>query len=274
MKIELINENQIRCTLTSEDLAAREIKLSELALGSEKTRMLFRDMMQQAFVDFGFSADNTPLIIEAVPTLNALILNITKVDDPEEMENRLPRSSESVFGDAFASGSFSLSGIDDILSLMSKLSEVRKAALGNRSSDVSDAFDSLISPVIPGDLTGSSDAPSEDDVPGNGKENEKEEPLSLSRFYLFREMESVIRAAHVVDESYRGENSLYKNPDDGNFYLILSMDGGDGEQFNRVCNVLSEYSVPVDYIPGIQQLFAEHMDTIISKDALLKLRDI
>ena len=42
MKIEKINEHQIRCTLTREDLAMRHIKLSELAYGSEKAKMLFR----------------------------------------------------------------------------------------------------------------------------------------------------------------------------------------------------------------------------------------
>ena len=51
MKIEKMNDHQIRCTLTSEDLATRNIKLSELAYGSEKTRALFRDMMQQAAID-------------------------------------------------------------------------------------------------------------------------------------------------------------------------------------------------------------------------------
>ena len=34
MKIEKVNENQIRCTLTREDLAERQIKLSELAYGT------------------------------------------------------------------------------------------------------------------------------------------------------------------------------------------------------------------------------------------------
>ena len=45
MKIEKVNENQIRCTLTREDLAERQIKLSELAYGTEKAKMLFRDML-------------------------------------------------------------------------------------------------------------------------------------------------------------------------------------------------------------------------------------
>lgn len=44
MKIEKLNENQIRCTLTHADLAARHLKLSELAYGTEKAKSLFRDM--------------------------------------------------------------------------------------------------------------------------------------------------------------------------------------------------------------------------------------
>ena len=36
MKIEKINDNQIRCTLTRDDLAQRQLKLSELAYGSER----------------------------------------------------------------------------------------------------------------------------------------------------------------------------------------------------------------------------------------------
>ena len=53
MKIEKVNENQIRCTLTREDLASRELKISELAYGTEKAKSLFRDMMQQANFEFG-----------------------------------------------------------------------------------------------------------------------------------------------------------------------------------------------------------------------------
>ena len=67
MKIEKVNENQIRCTLTREDLASRELKISELAYGTEKAKSLFRDMMQQANFEFGFEAEDIPLMIEAIP---------------------------------------------------------------------------------------------------------------------------------------------------------------------------------------------------------------
>ena len=94
MKIEKINDKQIRCTLTKEDLANREIKLSELAYGSEKTRALFQDMMRVAAQDFGFEADNMPLVIEAIPvSMDSIILIITKVEDPEELDTRFARFS-------------------------------------------------------------------------------------------------------------------------------------------------------------------------------------
>ena len=64
MRIEKVNDTQIRCTLTKEDLAERQIKISELAYGSEKAKELFRDMMQQAAFEFGFEAENIPLWTE------------------------------------------------------------------------------------------------------------------------------------------------------------------------------------------------------------------
>ena len=70
MKIEKINDNQIRCTLTREDLENHQIRISELAYGTEKAKKLFRDMMQQAQIQFGFEADNIPLMIEAIPVKN------------------------------------------------------------------------------------------------------------------------------------------------------------------------------------------------------------
>ena len=81
MKIEKVNENQIRCTLTREDLADRQIKLSELAYGSDKAKSLFRDMMQQASNEFGFEANDIPLMVEAIPMAGeAIILVSTKVE--------------------------------------------------------------------------------------------------------------------------------------------------------------------------------------------------
>ena len=87
MKIERISENQIRCTLSRSDLASHQVKISELAYGSEKAHDLFQDMMDQAFEECGFDATDNPLMIEAIPvSMDCIILMITKVDEPEEID--------------------------------------------------------------------------------------------------------------------------------------------------------------------------------------------
>ena len=92
MKIEKLNDNQIRCTLTRADLADRQIKLSEIVCGSDKAKSLFQDMMEQAASEFGFEAEDMPLMIEAVPaSADSLVLIITKVDDPEELDARFSK---------------------------------------------------------------------------------------------------------------------------------------------------------------------------------------
>ena len=101
MKIEKISDNQIRCTLTRADLAERQLQLSELAYGTEKAKSLFHDMMQQAAFEFGFEADDIPLMIEAIPaSSDSIVLIITKVEDPEELDTRFSKFAPSQEGDS------------------------------------------------------------------------------------------------------------------------------------------------------------------------------
>ena len=83
MKIEKVNDNQIRCTLTREDLEDRHIKISELAYGSAKAKSLFKDMVEQANYEFGFETNDIPLMVEAIPLPSeSIVLIITKVEYP------------------------------------------------------------------------------------------------------------------------------------------------------------------------------------------------
>ena len=137
MKIEKVNENQIRCTLTREDLADRQLKLSELAYGTEKAKMLFRDMMQQAAYECGFEAEDIPLMIEAIPlSADTIILIITKVEYPEELDTRFsqfaPGEPEDDIREDLAGQEndrvFETAGADDILDFFRKIQEEAKQA--------------------------------------------------------------------------------------------------------------------------------------------------
>ena len=79
MKIERISENQLKLTLTKDDLKERDIKLEDLITPSEKTQQLFRDIMEQALDEHNFISENTPLMIEAVPMgTDGIMIIVTK----------------------------------------------------------------------------------------------------------------------------------------------------------------------------------------------------
>ena len=296
MKIERISENQIRCTLTREDLASRKINLRELAYGSEKAKMLFQDMMQEAFREYGFSVENSPLMIEAIPISgDAIVLIITRVDDPEELDSRFARFSHEDGGDFPDAPADSPSGLDDIINLISRLSS---SARGKTAADRDGKQDLGIQPLLEHSSAAAGDkerAGSRSGTPAvsepekssgktsgkgvSGKTEKKQDAedesgVLLTRFFLFRDLETVIHASYVTDPEYRGWNSLYKNPDDGNFYLILRMEDTTPELFNRICNVLTEYGIAVEYTSGIEEFFGEHMQVISEGAALRTLREI
>ena len=100
MKIERISDSQIRCTLSNFDLSERNLNLSELAYGTEKARRLFREMVQKAYDEVGFDAEDIPLMVEAIPLSNeSIMLVITKVDDPEEVDTRFSKFAPAPEGD-------------------------------------------------------------------------------------------------------------------------------------------------------------------------------
>lgn len=85
MKIERMSENQLKLTLTKDDLAERKIKLEDLITPSEKTQKLFHDIMEQALDEEDFISENTPLMVEAVPSgSDGIMIIVTKVSNKEK----------------------------------------------------------------------------------------------------------------------------------------------------------------------------------------------
>lgn len=241
MKLEKLNDNQIRCTLTKTELADRQIKLSELAYGSEKAKSLFRDMMLQASAEFGFEANDIPLMIEAIPMPNdCIVLIITKVSDPEELDTRF--------------SNFTASGTDVI-------SEPKKAVSPEGADEILDIFKRMVE-------QGLKEISQEKNASAPAK---KTDQMDLTRLYSFGDLDSIIDAAHILKDYYQGENRLYKNADEKIYYLVLSKSSHTPEEFNKICNILTEYGSSETYSKATEAYMAEHYDLVIKKQALQKL---
>ena len=261
MKLEKINENQIRCTLTREDLEMHQVNLRELAYGSEKAKKLFRDMMQQAQIEFGFEADNIPLMIEAIPVnLDSIILIITKVEDPEELDTRFSRFSP--YKDSAQTEPLQLDGADNIIDIFQKLydeavkSSGQKDTSGKKSSDEAPA----------------ASASSSETASKNSSADTRKVSVNLVRLYTFQALDDVIAAAHGLDGFYNGVNTLYKD-ENALYQVIVHQSSCTAEDFNKVCNILSEYGNGRAFTSSGEAHLKEHGE-LISRKALQQLAKI
>ena len=240
-----INDKQIRCTLNQKDLSDREIRISELAYGTDKAKKLFRDMMQQAQIQFGFEADNIPLMIEAIPvSTESIILIITKVEDPEELDTRF--SKFAPFKGNEKTDTVQLDGADNIIDIFQKLYEAKVKSAQNKEKSASR------------------------NTPPADKDNAQMPDVNLIRLYEFDTLDDVIAAAHGLNGYFTGINTLYKDPADDIYKLVIHQSSISPEEFNKVCNILTEYGRGRAFTLSGEAYLTEHGE-LISTSALQQL---
>ena len=265
MKIEKVNEKTIRCTLTKTDLTERKLKLSELAYGTEKARGLFKDMIQQASYQFGFEAEDIPLMIEAIPLSGeSIVLVITKVEDPEELDTRFSKFAPDLKDDVGNTDNsvsrVSNYGADDVIDLVKRLHDTIQTANKALKNDKALPDISIV-----------------DDGPGSadGEKNiQITVPVDIIKLYSFKDINGVIELAHLLKGYYEGQNTLYRDSEEGNYYLIVRKSSLTAERFNKICNIITEYAEVEEYTPAVQAYFDEHVSPVIENNALQVLSEV
>lgn len=249
MKIEKINDHQIRCVLTKNDLEAHAIKLSELAYGSEKAKGLFRDMMRQAEKEFGFEAEDIPLMIEAIPYSEHVVLIITKVEDPEELDTKFSNFAPGVReGDPMLDEMIQeLSGAAEVLDLFKKIQDCVSAPQNKHP---------------------------EAQAVKTEEQLEEDESPSLTRLFVFSTLSHVQKLARVAGKTYHGINSLYKDEAYDTYILVTTCGNHSREEYNRFCNMASEYGSMHKSKESTERYLKEHFKPIIKDNALETLSEL
>ena len=258
MKIEKLNENQIRCTLNQRDLIDTELKISELAYGSEKAKGLFRDMMNQAFDEFGFEAEDIPLVIEAIPVSgDCIVLIVTKVEDPEELDTRFSKFSPLLGGekedmledmdedDLSSDSEDEFRNAEDILNLIKKISD----GIADGNSDLQEH----IVPISERAKKAAAQAKAAQKVP------------SSMRIFSFGSLDEVSLLAHVIRNSFKGQSTLYKNAHLNRYFLVLK---SEAEDFIKVVHTASEFGKKEKATATTVAYFEEHYETLIRDKAV------
>ena len=261
MRIERLNEFQIRCTLTNFDLSIRNLQVNDLAYGTDKTGDLFHEMMNRASAEVGFEIEDAPVMVEAIPMANeSVMLIITKIEDPEELDTRFSKFSQMVEDEDEAAWmafpNEPLEGIEDLAKRIGPYGAINLPEILSELGDCeSEKYQRKELSVI-----------ADDNMP----------PVSVDatqtmRIYLFDTLDLVCAAAKRTSTLYEGSSVLYKNPSNGKYYLILKKEDSDEQTFHRTCNILSEYGLRQKYDKATEAYYAEHYELFVRKDVLKSL---
>ena len=263
MKIERVNENQIRCTLSKSELADRHMKISELAYGTEKAKQLFHEMIEQANDEFGFEVDDMPVMIEAIPlTGENIILQITKVEYPEELDTRFSKFSESEEEEEYEEEEKETSifsdpkGADDVLGLFQKMKEDLEQQVEEKEKNPESV------------------GATKEEVKEIPPKKKKPRTAKMVKMYEFKSLDQVERLAHVLGEYYQGENDLYKDEKKNRYCLLVRKSSHTPEEFNKVCNIITEYAAYKKYTAATEAFFKEHGKVIVKGNALQLLKTL
>ena len=280
MKLEKLNDNQIRCTLSKSDLDKRELRLSELAYGSPKARALFRDMIQQASIELGFDAENIPLMIEAIPiSSDCLVLVVTKVEDPEELDTRFSRFSSPASDDyddsAFDSSVSYEEEYDDdfdegVLAFSDNDSEEELPFGGSSDAEQGDlSIDSALDLIAP--FTHAIAHAKKEVLRKRQESSNKKNGIQI---YSFRNLDTITVLSSFLTPFFHGESRLYKDISSNLYYLFLFRDEEHPDTFKRACTIASDYGTLLPSSYSTLSYFEEHHCEIFRENALETLRQL
>lgn len=280
MKLEKLNDNQIRCTLSKSDLDKRELRLSELAYGSPKARALFRDMIQQASIELGFDAENIPLMIEAIPiSSDCLVLVVTKVEDPEELDTRFSRFSSPASDDyddsaLDSSVSYEEEYDDDfdegVLAFSDNDSEEELPFGGSSDAEQGDlSIDSALDLIAP--FTHAIAQAKKEVLRKRQESSNKKNGIQI---YSFRNLDTITVLSSFLTPFFHGESRLYKDISSNLYYLFLFRDEEHPDTFKRACTIASDYGTLLPSSYSTLSYFEEHHCEIFRENALETLRQL
>jgi adapter protein MecA 1/2 len=87
-------------------------------------------------------------------------------------------------------------------------------------------------------------------------------------------MDHVMKAARMLSPMYCGSNTLYKDITEDLYILALTQSDHTDNDFNCMCNMLSEYGNQENTTGANLAFLEEHCETIVSNEALQQLAAI
>ena len=241
MKIEKLNDNQVKFTLWTEDLEENDVEISDITSNNEKGEELLRMMIERARDELGFETDEQSILIEAMTIDNeCVVLILTKVDRNADDETK-----------------------NDLLGQLRQ--QVHEIARTHRENAEKERRTLPGSKQQPGDnMYKMADAQEKQSAP----------PEQAYLIFRFDNLDNLIYVSKLCGIYYDSDNTLYKNPKDQAYFLVATRNRNTAEEFDNLNNALQEYGMKYMQTSSTRFFIDEHYTRIIENTAIQTLAEL
>ena len=235
MKVEMINQNQMRVVFKAQDLKDRNINTSDMfSQNNNKVQELFREITAVLQDEYDFTTFGTPLMFEATMTQGIFSVVVTRVAGSDE------NNEEDI--------------VDTKESLMNDFYNLMKHMPMSGGITMADLEQDYVAPPKP-------------------KRNIKraKRPSGEYVVFSFKNIDETATAASFVEDSYIGSSRLFKM--NGKYMLLLQNRGHDVQSTKRFEKKLGEFGQRETTSQITLSQMKERGEVVIANDAVRKLKD-
>ena len=253
MKVEKINDNQVRFEFVAQDLAERNINISDIVTQSATTTQgLFREITSILHDEYDFAAIGTPLVFEATMYNDTLSVLVTRMPDNsgycEYNENTGMPNFQNIIGDIMSqmkNNGYNQDGLEFVSANIHPIGGFQNGNAPRRG--------------LP---QGSTKA--------RPNKKNQEKPESGYSVFAFDNFDMLAAAASCIPEAYYGRSHVYKLK--GKHHLILQNVGNSNYSTKSFASQLCEYGQKQVTSQITYNQMLEHGEVIIAEEAICKLK--
>ena len=232
MKIERVDENTIKCYISTEEMEKYQIEYSDFLSRTDKAQELMKTIIRQAHEEVGY-----------VPPKFAFEMQIMMVPD-QGMVLTFTEKEPFDVNDQAKVDAF-IASLKEFVSKL--LQQKERLAKGGQTA-----------------------GPAKDTAPVRDAINRIRELKVDEAVFSFASLSQVIGYADILPAGLRIQSSLYKMNDD--YFLYLKQGSASYDRFGRACAQALEFGDLYRVESGCDEMLKEHGECLIAEKAVRKLK--
>ena len=253
MKVEKINDNQVRFEFVAQDLAERNINISDIVTQSATTTQgLFREITSILHEEYDFAAIGTPLVFEATMYNDTLSVLVTKMAGNDEYgeynENPGMPNFKNIIGDIMTqmkNSGYNQDGLEFVSANIHPIGGFQSGNIPHRGW-------------------------AQGNIKARANKKNQDKPESGYAVFSFENFDMLAAAASSIPEAYYGRSHVYKL--EGKYHLILQNVGNSSYSTKRFESQLCEWGQKKATSLITYNQMLEHGEAIIAEEAICKLK--